>query len=234
MGAVRSAATSKRAFTVTAWSIVAGAAVAGWLGAAPPSSPAISMVPVPTFTAPATTAPPGIQPTERSTLLPSDCTEILTGPVDMAALLAQPAGSYLVDTLIGVGSPSVGMLEQLTCTYQHLNQNTGPSTAALVVRLGAFTEPDAAARQRNRNLAAETGDIIAAHPETVGEARGALLTQHTRHQLFLACERYTITLSLARGVVPDPQVEQVLTDLTRRIWPTLAPHPPPVRAAGRR
>jgi hypothetical protein len=223
-------ATTKLALSVTAWSIVVGAAVAGLVGMTVQAPPATAVVPVPTFTAAATTAPGASQPTERSTLLPSDCTEILPGPVDVAALLAQPVGSYQGQTVVGVGSPSVGMLEQLTCSYQRLNQNT----PALVVRLGAFTDPDAAARQRDRNLAAEAGETIAAGPEAVGQARGALLTQPAHHQLFVACERYTITLSLARGTVPDREAELVLTDLTRRIWPNLSPQPPPIRPAGRR
>lgn len=227
---VRTVATTKLALSVTAWSIIAGATAAGIWGVTRQAPPPTSVVPVPIFTAPATTASRASQPTERSSLLPSDCTEILPGPVDVAALLAQPTGSYQAQTLVGVGSPSVGMLEQLTCTYQLLDQHA----PALVVRLASFTDPDAAARQRNRNLAAEAGGTTAARPETVGKARGALLTQPAHHQLFVACERYTITLSLARGVVPDREVEQVLTDLTRRIWPNLSPQPPPIRAAGRR
>lgn len=60
-----------------------------------------------------------------------------------------------------------------------------------------------------------------------------------RQFLQLSCtyqrlNQYTITLSLTRGAVPDRDVEQVLTDLTRRIGPNVSPQPPPVHAAGRR
>lgn len=166
-------------------------------------------------------APPDGAP-RRSTLLPGDCGEVLAGPVDVAALLAAPVGSYAGRTVVGVASPSVGMLEQLTCTYQRIGQDAGQDSGALVLRLAAFTDPAAAESQRSRNIAAEA-DARSARPVAVGDAHATLLTEPHGYLMLLAYDRYTVTLDLARGIVPDQNVEPVLTDLARRAWPNLVP-----------
>jgi hypothetical protein len=95
------------------------------------------------------------------------------------------------------------------------------------VRLAAFTDPAAALRQRNRNTAAEARDTTTSHSFALGKASTTLLHQHRRHLLRLAYDRYTMTLDLADGIVPDQHIEPVLTDLARRIWPNLPPPGPP-------
>ena len=192
--------------------VIVGLAL-GWA-----SLPASRMPPtlaVPSFAAqsgqPAAALPP------RATLLPAECAELLTGPVDAAALLAQPTGSVGVRTVWGVPAPSVGLLERMNCAYQ---RGAGP---VLQLGLAAFTDAQSADEQRLRNVAAERSDTRAAAPVPLGDARATLLTQPTRSLLMVAFDRYTVTASLARGVLPDAQIGPALVDLVRRVLPALDP-----------
>lgn len=197
--------------------IVVGSAL-GW--AQTPVAPASPALPVPSFSENAPGTDQGAAKlARRGTLLPIDCADVLSGPVDAAALLAQPVGSLDSRTIVGVGSPSVGMVERLTCTYRRVNQQE----PLLVLWLAAFTDPNAAADQRDRNIADERGDTRASRDVPLGRARATLLTQPNRYVLMLAYDKFDITLTLAKGVVPDAQVEPVLVDLARRVWPDVAP-----------
>lgn len=196
--------------------LVVGAAL-GW--ASTPSEPDGPTLPVPSFSGTAPTTQDPAKLAKRSTLLPIDCAGVLSKPVDAAALLAQPVGSLDASSVVGVPSPSVGMLERLTCTYRRVNQQD----PVLVLWMAAFTDPGAATDQRDRNVAAERGDTRALKDVPLGRARATLLTQPSRYLLMLAYDRYNITLTLPKGVVPDPQVEPVLVDLARRVWPDIAP-----------
>lgn len=207
--------------TVLLWMVaLAGSA---WILMRQPVQAARTAVAVPRFDTPRRVDARPDGPARRSTLLPGDCAEALAGPVDVAALLAAPVGSYTGRTVVGVASPSVGMLEQLSCTYQRIGQDTGRDTGPLMLRLAAFADPAAAESQRIRNIATEADDTRSARPVAVGNAHATLLTQPRGYLMLLAYDRYTVTLDLARGVVPDQNVEPVLTDLARRVWPNLAP-----------
>jgi hypothetical protein len=214
--------------------VVVGFALA-W--ASLPASRVPPALAVPTFTAPAGQSGPAQAVAPRSTLLPTDCAEVLTGPVDASALLGQPTGSVGVRTVWGVPAPSVGILERVNCGYQR----AGQGVPAMQLGLAAFADQPSAAAQRLRNVAAERGDTRANVPVALGDATADLLTQPTRSLLMVDYDRYTVTASLANGVVPDDQVRPVLVDLVRRVLPTLAPPaapappavpgPAPVRAA---
>src|ERR1700754_3152115 len=182
----------------------------GW--ATQPAASEVPLLPVPTFAAqPPTLDPSAARAARRPTLLPTDCVDLLSAPVDASALLAQPVGSLGAHAVVGVSSPSGGLLERLTCNYRRSDRGA----PVLVLALGAFTDPGAAARQRERNIVAERGDTRAARNVSLGDASSTLLTQPTQYQLLVAYDRYTLTLRLARGVIPDDQVEPVLADAAR-------------------
>ena len=205
--------------------LVVGAAL-GW--ASTPSEPDGPTLPVPSFSGTTPSAQDPANLAKRSTLLPIDCADVLSKPVDAAALLAQPVGSLDSSSIIGVPSPSVGMLERLTCTYHRVNQKD----PVLVLWMAAFTDAGAAADQRDRNIAAERGDTGASRDVPLGRARATMLTEPSQYVLMLAYDRYDITLTLPKGVVPDAQVEPVLVDLARRVWPDIAPPAATVSPSG--
>ena len=155
----------------------------------------------------------------RTTLLPADCAEALSGPVDAAALLAQPTGSVGVRTTLGVAAPSVGLLERMSCAYQR----GGAPNQLLGLTLAAFTDAQSADDQRLRNIAAERGDTRSATPVSLGGAKALLLTETTGPRLMVAYDRFTLTATLPPGVVADGQAGPVLVDLVRRVLPTLSP-----------
>jgi hypothetical protein len=206
--------------------LVLGAAL-GW--ASTPSEPDGPTLPVPSFEGKTPAAQDPTKLAKRSTLLPIDCADVLSEPVDAAALLALPVGSLTAHGIVGVPSPSVGMLERLTCTYRRVNQQD----PVLVLWMAAFSDAGSAAAQRERNLAAERGDTRAARDVPLGRARATLLTQPNQYLLMVAYDKYNITLTLPTGVVPDAQVEPVLADLARRVWPDVAPPAAVVAPANR-
>ena len=194
----------------------AGVVLVGGIGwASSPVSVSTAPLPVPTFST-RSAAPAG--PPPRTTLLPTDCADLLAGQPDMAALLGRPSGSVDPHSVVGVAAPSVGQLERLTCSYRQGGKDTG-----LSLILSAFANPTAAATQRDRNIAAERADTLANTPEPMGDAKATVLTERDRRMLMVAYDRYTLTEALAPGVVPDGQQTPVLTDLAQRLLPGLAP-----------
>ena len=113
--------------------VVVGFAL-GW--ASLPASRTPPALAVPTFTAPAGQSEPVPAVAPRSTLLPTDCADVLTGPVDASALLGQPTGSVAVRTVMGMPAPSVGILERVSCGYQR----AGQGVPAMQLGLAAFDE----------------------------------------------------------------------------------------------
>lgn len=183
------------------------------------SNPAETL-PIPRFSNPAASVDPSTaQP--RATLLPTDCADVLSGRADMAALLGKPTGSVGVHTVLGVPSPQVGQLERLTCSYRM----PGGGDQAVVLTLGAFTDPTAASVQRRRNLAAEQSGAQSAKPVSLGSAEATLVTEPNQKVLLIAHDRYTLTAGMADGVVADQQTEPVLTDLAQRVLPSLSSNP---------
>jgi hypothetical protein len=155
----------------------------------------------------------------RTTLLPTDCAELLVGSPDMSALLGQPLGTVGTRSVVGQPSPSVGQLERLTCSYSV----PGQGAPALMLTAAGFTDPDAAAEQRGRNVAAESQDTQASRQVELGGAKATLLTEPSRTLLLVDFDRYTLSASIAPGVVPADKPERVLTDLAQRVLANLVP-----------
>jgi hypothetical protein len=177
-------------------------------------------VPLPGFTAPAS-ARAAPDPLRRDTLLPTSCADLFNGSPDITALLGQPIDSLDAHPIVGLPSASVGQLERLTCTYTQAGHNQ----PILVLTVAGFTDPAAAAAQRERNLTAERSDTLTDKPVTMGTAHATLLTEPGHTLLFVAAGRDTLTADLTSGAVPSPQTEPILTDLAQRILPNLtAPH----------
>lgn len=174
-------------------------------------------VAIPRFTGTVAAPPPSAS--NRATLLPTDCADLLAGGPDMSALLAQPVDSVTVRAIIGQPSPSVGQLERVTCNYTL----PGRPTPQLVLTLSAFTTPEAAAAQRDRNLAAEGSDVRATEPAVIGAARGSVLREADGVFLLVAYDRYTVAEDIQPGVAPGGQDVPVLTDLAQRVLANLAP-----------
>ncbi|HEY1970284.1 MAG TPA: hypothetical protein VGH89_20190 [Pseudonocardia sp.] len=193
-------------------------AVLGYLWASQPVPKRLDPLAVPTFEDKAAHAGRSTM-VPRPTLLPTDCTDLLPGQPDMAALLGGPTGSVRVHSVIGVAAPSVGQLERLTCLYTQ----PGRPAPSVTVIIGVFADPTSAARQRDRNISAEGGDTRASAPAPLGAANATLLTEPARRLLMLAYDRYTVTAGLANGVLPDAEAGPMLTDLTQRMLPALTP-----------
>lgn len=193
--------------------------VLGWVQAG--NEPELTNLPVPRFGSANAGDPNAARAARRETLLPVDCGEVLPGPVDAAALLAMPTGSVTARGIIGVGSPSVGLLERLTCNYFPAHKASGPPL--MVIGLAAFTDQAGARAQRDRNIAAERTDTLASRPVPFGDAQATLLSQRDNYLLMVTYDRYTVTASVARRLVPEANAEAVLVDLVRRVWPGVLP-----------
>ena len=101
---------------------VVAAVIAGVSWACEPARSATNPIPPPGFNTPASTrAAP--DPLRRDTLLPTDYAGLLTGSLDMTALLGQPIGSLDAHAIVGLPSASVGQLERLSCTYTLAGHN---------------------------------------------------------------------------------------------------------------
>jgi hypothetical protein len=201
--------------------------ISAWIlaGTSEPATP----VALPTFdAAPATR---DAAPSARTTALPTDCAETITGPVDITALLGRPIGSVAAQSITGIPSESVGLTERLTCRYRD-SRGTGPTTL-LQMTAAAFTDPAAAEQQRRRNVAAEQADALTVTDVPLGAARATLLTGREHAVLMVAHDRYTLSATLPHGVFPADQEQEVLTDLACRVLPALAPPSatPPEHAA---
>jgi hypothetical protein len=189
----------------------------GIVWARQPSGGMAGELPVPDFSTPAASAAPSTAAPARTTLLPTDCGQLLPGQPDMAALLGRPTGSVGVHTVRGVAAPSVRQLEKVSCSF------TPQGSGRLTLTLGAFDDPTAAAVQRDRNIAAERSDTRSSAPAPLGIAQATLVEEQGKRLLMVAYERYTLTAALDDGVVPDGQAEPVLTDLAQRVLPALVP-----------
>lgn len=177
-------------------------------------------VAIPSFTAPAVkAAPPAAKP---ATLVPTDCGDLLAGSPNMAALLGQPVDAVSDYAVIGLPSPSVGQLERVTCNYTLVGQ-TPPG---VVLTVAGFTTPEAAAAQRDRNVAAERGDTRAAEPVSIGAAQGVLLTEPGQQLLVVAVDRFLVSAGMQPRLAPGGQGKPVLVDLVQRVLANLLPRRP--------
>jgi len=195
-------------------------AALGYLWVGQPPGGHADPVAVPSFSLPV--APPAAPLPPRPTLVPTDCTELLAGSPDVSALLGQPLGSVSTRTVIGQPSPSVGQLERVTCGYIL----DGRDAPGLVLTVAAFTDPDSANAQRERNTAAERTDTRTLERPALGGVSATLLREPGRDLLLASYGRYTVTASIGPGVAPGgADSEPVLADLTQRVLSTLLPPP---------
>jgi hypothetical protein len=177
--------------------------------------------PVPTFSAtPGHAAAPGRR---RDTLLPADCTNVITGS-NMSALLGQPVDSVRESAVLGQPSPSVGQLERLTCLYQRAGSRGDPPSVTL--NLTAYTSDTAADAQLTTNINAERADATASEELTIGTARAMLFAERGASVLMVASGRSAVTVTLRDGVVRADQARQMMIDLVQRVLPNLAPSSP--------
>jgi hypothetical protein len=195
----------------TAVLVTAALTSGGCAGAPPPPTT------IPVFPAPPTPTP---GPAHRDTLLPTDCTQVLPEG-SAAALLAQPVDTVTAHPVLGVGSPSVGLLERLDCRYRRRGD-----TATLQLRAQAYTDPEAATQHWEINIAAEDGTVHTPQNIALGSAHAVLLPEPGRHVLVVTNAKVNLTISLLDAVVPTLATPDVLIDLARRVLPTLAPEPP--------
>jgi hypothetical protein len=210
-------------FRVVAVVTFGAVVIAGFVWAHQPA-PTTNPIRVPGFNAPVTAAATP-DPARRDTLLPTNCEDLLAGSVDMAALLGQPVGSVTSHAVVGMPSASVGQLERLTSNYAV----PGRPVPTLVLTVAGFTDPAAAAAQRDRNIAAERADTRSSHPVAMGAAQASVLSETDRTMLFVADDRNTLTAALIPGVALAPQTEPILVDLAQRMLPNLT-----ATGAGRR
>ncbi|HTF49914.1 MAG TPA: hypothetical protein VK735_20930 [Pseudonocardia sp.] len=177
--------------------------------------------PIPTFS-----NEPGsgraLGPTQRETLLPIDCTDVLAGPA-MSALLGQPVDSVSVHTVLGLPAPSVGRLERLTCQYDRPGHRA--ATADLEMVLAAYTSRAAADKQLSTNVAAERFEAAASDSLSIGSARAVLFDEKVKSVLMVSSGRSSITMTMQRGVVPPEYTRAVMVDMVQRVLPNLAREP---------
>lgn len=188
----------------------------GYLWAQEPAGSVAGSVALPSFSAPTASLAPRVP--SRPTLLPTDCADLLAGSPDMPALLGLPVDAVNTRAVIGLPSPSVGQLERVTCTYTV----TGQSAPGVVITVAAFTTPEAAAAQRDRNVTAES-DTRSAEPVSIGAAHGPLLIEPGQHLLFVAYDRFLVTAGINPALAPGSQVKPVLVDLVQRVLANLVP-----------
>jgi hypothetical protein len=179
----------------------------------------VQPTPVPTFTAPSVQKP---APARRDTLLPTDCVQVLSEG-SVAALLAQPVDAFSSHTVLGVGSPSVELLERLDCSYRRRGDTAAPT---LALRAQAYADSTAASRHYKINLAAESPEAHTTKDTAIGTAHAVLLSEPARCVLMVTYGRVNLTISLPEAVVPTLATADVLVDLAQRILPSLALEPP--------
>ena len=158
----------------------------------------------------------------RTTLLPGDCADVVTGPA-MSALLGLPVASVGVQTVLGQAAPSVGRLERVSCLYRR--GGTRASTPDLAMVLAAYDTADSADRQLRTNLAAERSAARAADDLAIGSAPATLLDEGSTTVLLVTSGRSSLALTVRNGVIPPAQVRPVLVDLAQRTLPALASEP---------
>ncbi|HEY2205682.1 MAG TPA: hypothetical protein VGH99_14515 [Pseudonocardia sp.] len=169
--------------------------------------------PIPTFAASA--APNAAAPRPRTTLLPTDCAEVISGDT-MSALLGQPMGSVQARTVLGQPAPSVGRLERVTCLYLR-------GRPLVTVNLGAYSTPTAADSQLSTNVSAERGEARSVQQLSIGSAKAVLLDERDQTVLMVASGRSGMTLGLNHGAVPPRYIQPIMVDMAQRMLPTLVP-----------
>lgn len=156
----------------------------------------------------------------RTTLLPNDCGEVLSG-VGMSALLGQPVDSVQSKAVLGVSAPAVGRLEKVTCQYRRSSNPGGPTDVTL--NLYAYTDAQAAEQHMATNIRSEKGTSRTVQESAIGSAPAVYLEQPGQALLFVTNGRSAVTLAMRDGVMPADQTRSIMLDLAQRVLPNLAP-----------
>jgi hypothetical protein len=176
---------------------------------------------VPTF--PSAPQPGAAAAKARTTLLPNDCNDVLSGAVGMSALLGQPVDSVQSKSVIGVSAPAVGRLEKVTCQYRRQSAKGGPTDVTL--NLYAYTDAQAAEQHMGTNLEVEKASARTVQDTHIGVAPATYLEQPEQALLFVTNGRSAVTVAMRYGVMPPDQTRPVMLDLAQRVLPNLAPEP---------
>lgn len=181
-------------------------------------TPAIPSFPGP-GAAPATSAP-----APRSTIVPTDCNQILSKD-ELPNLLGLPLGSVDVRSLRDVPAPSVGRLERVTCTYTSNGGAGAPDRGSQVLKILAsgYNAPQAAQSQVAVNNQVEQRSGVNGVDTPIGAATGTYFSDPDGPILVVAYRQVTVSLSLTRGALSADQSRSVLADLAQRVLPVLVP-----------
>jgi hypothetical protein len=179
--------------------------------------------PIPAFPGPGAAAPTSA-PAPRSTLIPTDCNQMLSKD-ELPNLLGLPIGALDVRALRDVPAPSVGRLERVTCTYTSTGGAGAPSQGSQVLKLLAsgYTTPEAAQAQVAVNNQVEQNSGVTGVDTPIGAASGTFFSDPDGPILVVAYKRVTLSLSLNRGSLSSDQARSVLVDLAQRVLPVLVP-----------
>jgi len=176
---------------------------------------------VPTFAAGPTTGA-RTQAPDRETLLPPDCTDVVSGD-QMSALLGQPVDSVRVHTVLGLPAPSVGRLERVTCQYQRAGNRGATPDVELI--LAGYAARAAADKQLTTNAAAERSEAQSVENLSIGSARAVLFAERGKTVLMVNSGRSSVSMTMQHGVAPPNETRAVMIDLAQRVLPNLAPEP---------
>ncbi|HEY2194855.1 MAG TPA: hypothetical protein VGH76_21515 [Actinomycetospora sp.] len=179
--------------------------------------------PIPTFPGPGAAAPTSA-PAPRSTLIPTDCNQMLSKD-DLPNLLGLPIGSLDVRALRDVPAPSVGRLERVTCTYTSAGGAGAPQQGSQVLKLLAsgYATPEAGQAQVGINNKVEQSSGVTGVDTPIGAASGTFFSDPDGPILVVGYKRVTLSLSLNRGSLSSDQARSVLVDLAQRVLPVLVP-----------
>jgi hypothetical protein len=187
------------------------------------SGPELTTPPIPTFPGPGAAAPTSA-PAPRSTLIPTDCNQILSKD-DLPNLLGLPLGSIDVRALRDVPAPTVQRLERVTCTYSSTGGAGAPPQGQQVLKMLAsgYATPEAAQTQVAVNNQVEQRSGVTGVDTPIGAAAGTFFSDPDGPILVVAYRRVTVSLALNRGSLSPEQARSVLVDLAQRVLPVLVP-----------
>jgi hypothetical protein len=210
--------TPGRLATAVVGALAAAAFLAGCSSGDQLATPAI-----PTFPGPGA-APPTSAPAPRSTLIPTDCNQMLSKD-ELPNLLGLPLGSVDVHALRDVPAPSVGRLERVTCTYTSNGGAGAPNQGSQVLKLGAsgYDSQQAALAQVAVNNDVEQKSGVNGVNTPIGAATGTYFSDPDGPILVVSYRQVTLSLSLSRGALSADQSRSVLVDLAQRVLPVLVP-----------
>jgi hypothetical protein len=194
------------------------------LAAACSSGPQLATPPIPTFPGPGAAAPASAPPS-RSTLVPTDCNQILSKD-ELPNLLGLPLGTVDVRSLRDVPAPSVGRLERVTCTYTSTGGPGAAPAGAQVLKLltSGYNSPEAALAQVAVNNQVLQGEGVTGVATPIGAAQGTFFSDPDGPILVVAYRQVTVSLTLTRGGnLSADQQRSLLVDLAQRVLPVLVP-----------